>query len=392
MSPAHSPLVMSEIPVDTDDLAKRGKESSVKNTLQRGHLPEWLIGPDDGFEGLRHAPGTIIGFRSNGEPVFAHGGGAAANVNDWIPIEYDSEVVQRVLMDSVVERVASRVPMRSKTKSIPRSAGITVTAGTTYSDDTSTNDEVTITARRFIARFKIDEDDLADASTRMDVIRTKGIDWSISYSDVFDNACLAVTGAENGTTVPFTSVYRSLRSTNSDTSYTADDNYLTWDDDLINIASTPNGTSLYEKLSALFRKVEVGKYWSQSDSVVIAHPGWRDALRMCLDGQGRPIFQPGTGFGLPGNGTPDFLFNTPVAWSRGAKTSPTNSGSPAGNDLIFFANARFLKRGDRSGPETLTDDARAQDDTDDYAIKFRTRRGFVVAHEKAMSVLERITD
>lgn len=356
------------------------------------YLPEWMVGPDDGPDMFNVRPGTLLGFTKNGEAIYAQAGGAAATVTDWIPIEYDSEVVQRVQMESVIERFGSKVPMRSKTKSIPRSAGITVTAGTTYSDDTSTNDEVTITARRFIARFKIDEDDLADASTRMDVIRTKGIDWSISYADVFDNACLAVTGAENGTTVPYTSAYRALRSNNADTGYTADANYATWDDDLINIASTPNGTSLYEKLSTTLKKVETGKYWSPADMLVIAHPGWRDALRMCLDGQGRPIFQPGTGFGLPGNGTPDMLFNTPIAWSRGAKTSPTNSGSPGGNDVLFYANMRFLKRGDRSGPETLTDDARAQDDTDDYAIKFRTRRGFVVTHEAALAVLERLTD
>ena len=360
--------------------------------MNKTALPEWVIGLDDSHEGPQYRPGTIVGFRKDGTPLYMVAGGAAATVTDWIPIEYDSEVIQRVLMESAIERFGSRVPMRSKTKSIPRSAGITVTAGTTYSDDTSTNDEVTITARRFIARFKIDEDDLADASTRMDVIRTKGIDWAISYADVFDNACLAVTGAENGTTVPFTSVYRSLRSTNSDTSYTADDNYLSWDDDLINIPASPLGTSLYEKLSALFKKVETGKYWSPADMLVIAHPGWRDALRLCLDTQGRPIFQPGVGFGLPGNGTPDVLFNTPIVWTRGAKTSPTNTGSPAGNDLLFFANARFLKRGDRSGPETLTDDARAQDDTDDYAIKFRTRRAFQLTHEAAAAVLERITD
>lgn len=361
-------------------------------TLQRGPLPEWLVGPDEGFDGFSAPPGAIIGFRKDGRPIYQVAGGAAATVTDWIPIEYDSEVVQRVLMESVVERFGNRVPMRSKTKSIPRSAGITVSAGTTYTDDTSTNDEVTITARRFIARFKIDEDDLADASTRMDVIRTKGVDWAISYADTFDNACLAATGAENGTTIPFTSLYRALRSTNADTSYTADDNYTTWDDDLISLPTTPAGTSLYEKLSYMFKKVETGKYWSPADSLVIAHPGWRDALRLCVDAQGRPIFQPGMGMGLPGNGTPDLLFNVPIAWSRGARTHPTMSGSPTGNDLIFFVNARFLKRGDRSGPETLTDDARAQDDTDDYAIKFRTRRGFVITHEKAASVVERITD
>lgn len=350
---------------------------------------QWDVTPDRDL-----LKAGIVGFTRGGEPVYAAAGGANANIDDWIPIEYDSAVIMRVLTESVIESRARRVPMSTKTKSIPRSAGISVAAGTTYTSDTSINDEVTLTARRFIARVTIDEDDLADANTRLDVLGTKALDWAISYADVFDNACLGVTGTENGTTVPFTSAYKALRTTNSDTSYTADDNYLTWDDDLISVPTTPLGTSLYEKLSTLFKRVEVGKYWAASDMIVIAHPGWRDALRMCVDAQGRPIFQPGSGQGalLPGNGTPDVLFQTPVHWSRGCKTSATNSGSPAGNDLLYFVNRRHLARGDRSGPETLTDDARAQDDTDDYAMKFRVRRGFKLTHEKAAAVLERLTD
>lgn len=336
----------------------------------------------------------IVGFTRSGEPVYAAAGGANMNVDEWIPIEYDSNVIQRVFTESVTESQFRRVIMSSKTKSIPRSAGITVSAGTTYTSDTSLNDEITLTARRFIARVTVDEDDLADANTRLDVLGTKALDWAISYADVIDNATLGVTGTENGTTVPFTSAYKALRTTNSDTSYTADDNYLTWDDDLISVPTTPAGTSLYERLSTLFKKVEVGKYWANSDMIVIAHPGWRDALRLCVDAQGRPIFQPGTGGNrnLPGNGTPDELFQTPIFWSRGAKTSATNSGTPAGNDLLYYVNRRHLARGDRSGPETLTDDARAQDDTDDYAMKFRVRRAFKLTHEKAAAVLERITD
>lgn len=336
----------------------------------------------------------IVGFTRSGEPVYAAAGGANMSVSTWIPIEYDSDVVQRVLTESVIESQARRVIMHSKTKSIPRSAGITVSAGTTYVSDQSTNDDVTLTARRFIARVTVDEDDLADANTRLDVLGTKALDWAISYADVFDNACLAVTGTENGTTVPFTSVYKALRTTDSGTGYTADDNYTTWDDDLISLPATPAGTSLYEKLSYVFKKVETGKYWNNPDMIVIAAPGWRDALRLCVDAQGRPIFQPGTGrgAGLPGNGTPDLLFETPIYWSRGCKTSATNSGSPNGNDLLVYANKRHLARGDRSGPETLTDDARAQDDTDDYAMKFRTRRAFKLTHPNAAAVLERITD
>jgi hypothetical protein len=345
------------------------------------------VGPDFDFPGVP----TVIGYAADGRPIWSGAGGAPITVTSWIPIEYSSDVIQRVRTESAVERVSTKVNMGSKTKSIPRSAGVTVTVGTTYTDDASTNDEVTLTARRFISRVQIDEDDLADASTRMDVIGTKALDWAISYADVFDNACLGVTATETGTaTAPFTSMYKRLRTTNANTGYTADDNYLTWDDDNININTSSLGISLYEKLSAVFRKVEVSKYWSQPDMVVIAAPGWRDALRLCSDGQGRPIFT--SGGGLPGNGTPDMLFQTPVVWSRGCKTSPTLTGSPAGNDLLYFANTRYIAQGNRSGPETLTDDARAQDDSDNYAIKFRARRAFQLTHENAAAVLERITD
>lgn len=348
----------------------------------------WEVTDDHAYGGVQLP--KIIGFDSSGKAIWHASGGAAITIDDWIPIEYDDQVVRRVLRESVIEGRAQRYIMGSKTKSIPRSAGVTVAAGTTYTDDASTNDEITLTARRFIARVKIDEDDLADASTRMDVIGTKALDWAISYADVFDNACLAVTGAENGTTVPFTSMYRRLRSTNTDTSYTADANYLTWDDDLTSIAAPAVGTSLYEKLSALFALVERGKYWSQADELVIAHPGWRDALRRTTDNQGRPIFTEGAR--APGNTTVDTLFDAPIAWSRGSKTHPTNTGSPTGNDVLFYCNRRYLARGDRSGPETLTDAARAQDDTDDYGIKFRVRRAFQLTHEAAAAVLERITD
>lgn len=328
----------------------------------------------------------VIGYRSDGTAIHLLGGSTNATITDWIPIEYDDEVIVRVLQESVIERLASKVVMTSKTKSIPRSAGITVSAGTTYTDDTSTNDEVTLTARRFISRIQFDEDDLADAESRMDVIGTKAMDWAISYADTFDNACLGTSAASNGTTVPFTSLYKVLRTTDSDTSYTADDNYLTWDDDLTATSATPVGTSLYEKLSSTFAKVETGKYWSQADAVVIAHPGWRDVLRVCTDAQGRPIFIAGT------QGTPDMLFNTPIAWSRGARVSATATDSPTGPDLLFYGNRRYLKRGDRSGPETLTDDARAQDDNDNFAVKFRSRRAFACTHPKAWAVLERSTD
>lgn len=334
-------------------------------------------------------PGTILGRRNDGRPVYSYAGRSATTIiDDWIPIEYDSDVVQRVQMDSAVERWAKPVPMRSNTKEIPRSAGLTVSVGTTYTDDSSTNDKVTLTARRFMARFQVDEDDLADANTRMDVISTKAMDWAISYADTLDNACLGVSAVANGTTSPFTSMYYSLRNTDSAVGYSADDNYVTWDDDLYaTIASSAFDTgSLYAKLSTTFKKVETGKFWSLADSLVIAAPGWRDALRLTVDGQGRPIFIQGLA------GTPDTLFGVPVAWSRGCKVSGTLSGAPTGADLLYFVNTRYMQLGIRSGPETRTDTPRAQDDSDNYAVKFRSRRAFLLTHPNAAAVLQRVTD
>jgi HK97 family phage major capsid protein len=169
-------------------------------------------------------------------------------------------------------------------------------------------------------------------------------------------------------------VYKSIRTTNSATDYTADDNYVSW-----------NGTAsaAYDKFSETLRLVEVGQYWDSSRSLIIAHPGYRDAFRRTKDDQNLPIFVQGTA------GTPDTLFGVEIFWSRGAKTSAVMTQAPAGGDLLIFCGDRsLLKLGIRSGPETRVDVSRAHDDFDDTAVKFRTRRGFNVGHEKAFAVLE----
>lgn len=343
------------------------------------------------------AVAKIIGQTRDGNPVYSIAGGApvVASVQNWIPIEYDSDVVQRVQMESAIERWARRYPMRSSTREIPRSAGLTVTADTTYADDASANDKVVLTARRFVSRFSIDEDDLADANSRLDVIAAKGIDWAISYADTFDNACLGVTGAESSTPsqhMPFTSLYKSMRTTDAGAGYTADTNYVSYDGTTIQIANpTPNGNSCYEKLSTTFSKVETSKYWSPADMKVIAHPAWRGALRLALDGKGSPIFEESAYIDSVTQRPVDTLFGTEIAWSRGAKTTSAGcTDSPNGNALLFYVNTRFLARGDRSGPETLTDNARAQDDTDAYSVKFRTRRAFKINHQMSAAVCEKL--
>lgn len=320
--------------------------------------------------------GQIIGYTRRG-PVYAIGGAAGTDidVDNWIPVEMSSQVIMRVKQASAIEGYAIPTPMSTATKDVPRSGGVKVAASTTYTDadDDTTNDKVTLHARRFIARVTIDEDDLNDALP--DVLAAKGLEWATSYAKVFDNACLAVTAAENGTTIPFTSVYKSLTTTNSATGYTANDNVVSWNGSV--------GTSGYSQLSKALGKVEESDYFSLPDMRVIAHPAFRAALREIKDANARPIFIEGLA------GTPDTLFNIEISWTNGAKTSATNSQAPAGNPLLFFCNRTFLQIGIRSGPETLAAPARPQDDTDDHAVKYRTRRGFVLGHERAVSVVEK---
>ncbi len=299
-------------------------------------------------------------------------------LDNWIPIEWDSEVIMRVLKSSAVEALAQKHSMNTSTKRILRQSGYNVTVGTSYTTDESDLDYVTLTARRFMGRSVLDEDDVADAAMIVDTIAQRGADWAVSYATALDNACLGVTATENGTTAPFTSVYKAVRTTTAAEGYTADANY-------VNHAGA--ASAAYDDMSATLRLVETSDYWDANRALIIAHPAFRDVLRRTKDSTGTPIFVQGQGSDA---GQPDTLFGVEIFWSRGAKTSPSVSSTPAGNPLLIFVGDRgLLKLGVRSGPESRLDVSRAHDDTDDTAVKFRSRRGFKVGHTKAFSVLEK---
>lgn len=233
---------------------------------------------------------------------------------------------------------------------------------------------------------------MADADAWVNAMTTKGEEFAIGYSDYLDNAVFATSGAENGTTVIFTSLYKALRTDNAATAYTANANRIATDlfgdglrdDPVTATGDIPLSVDAYTKLSRLFGMVEQGKYWSMSDAVVVADTSFRELLRNVRDRNGVPILKEGNG------DTADTLFNRPIVWSRGTRVSATNSQEPAGNPLLFYGNRRFLKLGNRSNVESMTTAARAQDDVDETSVKFRTRKGFGVAHEKAWAVLEKV--
>lgn len=294
---------------------------------------------------------------------------------DWIPEEWDGPVITRVNATSAVEALARRVPMATDTKHVPRSSGVgvaTVAKGSAYSEDESANDDVLLTARKLGKVIRIADEDLNDVNY-VSIIQTKQNDWATSYARFIDNATLGVTAAENGTTVPFTSLYRALSQNNSDTSYTANANII-----------QTGGAITYDDFSNVLALVEGGDYFAEGDMIAIAHPAFRASLRGIKDTAGNPIFVQGLA------GTPDTVFGYPVRWSTGAKTSTTATDAPSGNPFLAVGNRNYLLLGIRSGPESRQagPDTGAAFLTDEALLKMRARRGFAVAHEKAFAILE----
>lgn len=304
---------------------------------------------------------------------------ARATFEDWIPESWDSNVVQRVRQVSAVLRAGRNYPMDNPTRHIPRSQAIAVSGvakGGAYDEDTAVNDEVLLSARKAGSAVRIADEDLKDSN--VDILTQKRMDWATTYAKYFDNATLAVTAAENGTTVPYTSVYKALRTTNVDTGYTADDNY---------VLSASAGIITYDELSEVLGLVEQDEFWAEGDIVVIAHPSFRAKLREIKDDHGTPIFVQGQ---QGDSGSPDRLFDHPVMWSLGAKTSAVAKQNPEGAPLLFVANRQYLAIGTLSGEEyrLAAADSGIGFLTDEAVIKMRARRAFALTHEKAASVLE----
>ncbi len=306
---------------------------------------------------------------------------ARETFEDWIPVEVGDVAIQALMQTSAVERLARAEPMGSDTKWVPRSGDFAIAAvakGAAYGETSGTNGYVELVARKVGGVLRVAEEDLMESAA--DILTTKRGDAARNMAKFFDNATLATSAAANGTTILYTSVYKSVRTTNSDTSYTADDNYV-------------SGSATYDNLSSALAKIEVGEFFDDADTVIIAAPAFRQSLRGIKDGNGNPIFIVGLA------GTPDTLFGHPIYWSHGAKVSATNTSSPTGNPIMVFANKQFLIKGmaklspniaspnpgfalqrGATGVGFLTDEA---------LLKAAMRRGFAVGHEDAVAVFEK---
>jgi hypothetical protein len=130
---------------------------------------------------------------------------ARSVVDAWLVEEQGSDVIRVVNQVSVIESNAAPEPMRSYTKTIPRSGDVSVDVvpkGSAYGEDVGTTDEITIVARKFGKVIRLAEEDLEDEL--VDILNEKKTAWGNAYAVTIDNACLATSAAANGTTVPFT--------------------------------------------------------------------------------------------------------------------------------------------------------------------------------------------
>ena len=306
---------------------------------------------------------------------------ARETFEDWIPIENGDKAIQALNRGSATERLARNEAMATDTKWVPRSgvfAISNVAKGASYTETTGVNDYVELIARKAGGVVRIAEEDLVDSP--VDTINTKKVDAARSMGYYFDNATLATSAAANGTTVPYDSVLKAVRTTDTNVSYTADANYVA-------------GSATYANLSSTLGKVEDNIWFDEAQLAVIASPAFKAVFRNIVDTNGRPIFQEGA------NPTEDRLFGYIVNWTVAARVSATATQSPTGNPLLIIANRDLLIKGNaKLSPQIATPNPgfaiqRARDGvgftTDEALMKAAMRRGFKVGAANAFAVFEK---
>jgi HK97 family phage major capsid protein len=306
---------------------------------------------------------------------------AREDFSDWVVVQKGDVAISALAKTSAVEALGRPEQMISNTKDVPRSGDFAIAGvakGGTYGETTGTDDYVQLVAQKVGGAIRVAEEDLLD--TQVDILSTKRNDAARNMAKFFDNATLGCSGTYNGTTVLYTSVYKTIRTNDSNVSYTADDNYL-------------SGSATYDNLSATLALVEDSDFFDEGDMVCIASPAYKQVFRGIKDDNGLPIFVLGTA------GTPSTLFEYPVFWSQGCKVSATNTAAPTGNPLLIIANKMLLINGmARLSPEIANPNPgfaiqRARNGigflSDVALMKAAMRRGFRVGHPDGVAVFEK---
>jgi len=309
---------------------------------------------------------------------------ARETFEDWIPIEGGDTAIQAIVRGSVTERLGRPEPMASDTKWVPRSGDFAIGAvakGAAYGETSGVNDYVELIARKVGGAARIAEEDLLDSP--VDIVNTKKNDAARNMAIFFDNATLATSAAQNGTTILYDSVYRRVRTADTNVGYVANANYL-------------SGSATYANLSNTLALIEDSIWYDDSGLFIAASPVYKSVLRNIVDGQGRPIFNESpTIDGI----SRDTLFGIPVSWTMGARVSGVNTKAPTGFPLLIAGQRSLLIKGMAKLTPTIATSnpgfamQRASNGvgflTDEALMKAAMRRAFAVGAPNAFAVFEK---
>ena len=233
--------------------------------------------------------------------------------NGYILEEQGSAVIQDLIANSAVEAYARRETMASRTKTVPRfktDAPAVVAEGATIGEATATLDEIVLTARKYAQIMHVSEEDLND--NLVDVLTASKREWASRFARKFDNACLGVTVAGDGTdTAPYTSLYKALTDLNSAS----------------NIITT-GGDLSYGDLNSALGIVEDSSKFDAANTVWMAHPKMLQHIRGMIKGNNDLVLPD------PLAGTPGSLFGYPLVLSYGAAQITVNSGIAEYNYIL----------------------------------------------------------
>ena len=288
--------------------------------------------------------------------------------NGYILEEQGSVVIQDLLANSAVEAFARREAMASRTKSVPRfvaDAPEIVAEGAAIPEAAATLDEVVLTARKYAKIMHVSEEDLND--NLVDVLTVYRREWASRWARKFDNACLGVSVAEDGTDVaPYRSLYRAMQQVPFNTQ---------------NLITT-GGALSFDDINTALGVVEDSAKFDAANTVWMAHPKMLKEIR--------GMVKPDNDLVLPDPiaGTPGSLFGYPLVVSYGAAVSTAASANPAGNPLLIVGNRQMLINGVRGGVESAVS-RDAEFTKDGVLLKTRIRRGFAVADVDAFAIVEK---
>jgi HK97 family phage major capsid protein len=289
----------------------------------------------------------------------------------WLKEQYDSTVVQRYVKSSAVESEFRTVNMTSNTLRIPRIDDMDVNfipKGAAYGEDTSGADTILLEASKIGGAIRIAEEDVQDDKLA-DFLTLKKNSAASAFAQKIDNAGLGTTTASggDGSTVPYTSLYRTLATADATTGYGAGDNLV-------------SGAELnYDTVNELLALVEQSDYFNDSSIVAIASPKFRTLIRGLKDNTGRPLFLADV---INGSSV-DTILGRRVVYTTGAHTSTVaetvtsgagGAAGASGNPLFAFVNTDHAIVGKRSGLESIVDNGTAAFLTDEAIMKVRARR------------------